>query len=226
MKNIAIAATCCLTAIFAAPAYSEPIVGGQTNVQVTFDTAGAGITPGITGTSTIVSADPLTLGFGISGGDLDFTTLIGTIEHDGVGVSLTGDLGTADTMDDVTILLSNFVINTATSILSGDVDIGDDGVDVSGADLFSFDLTGLDEAAITDLTTPQIPLSFTQIASDVLVANFQLGTATSLTGVQFGLAATAPIADDPTVTVSEPATTAMFGAGLIGFAVSRRRRLD
>lgn len=224
MRYVTLAAVCSVTVALAAPAYAEPILGGQTNVQVAFDLAGAGITPGITGSTSIVSADPLTLGFAISGGDLDFTTLVGTIEHDGVGVSLTSDLGTPDPVDDVTVVLSNFVINTATSILSGDVDIGNDGVDVAGADLFSLDLTGLDAAAITDLANPQIPLTFTQAASDVLITNFQLVGAGTLAGELFGFAATAPIAGDTPVTVSEPATKALLGMGLIGFAAARRRR--
>ncbi|MEM8799419.1 MAG: PEP-CTERM sorting domain-containing protein [Pseudomonadota bacterium] len=223
MKELFVPLVASAIMAIASPALAVPIAGGQTNVEVTADLADLGLTPGITGTSTIVSGDPLTLGFGISGGDLDFSTLAGTIEHEGVGVSLLADFGTDDTGDDITVILSDFVIDTVNALLFGDVDVGGDGVDVAGAELFEIDLTGLDAAAITDLDNPAIPLTFTATAAGLLQETFGLDETIDLTGGEFGLAATAPIASD-VVDVPEPAIATLFGLGIVGVAMHRRRR--
>nr|WP_136250436.1 hypothetical protein [Ningiella ruwaisensis] len=211
MKKIVIGVLASAVFWLASPAMAVPIVSGQTNVQVTAPLADLGITPALLG-GDLVSADPLTLGFGVTGGDLDFTTLAGTIEHVGASISLTGDLGTVDTSDDVTVILSDFLINTTTAILSADVNGG------GMVDIFSLDFTGLDAAAITDLANPQISLTFLDAASALLESTFQLATGT-LTGAQFGLAATAPV---PAV-VSEPTIFSLLAAGMLGLVLYRSR---
>lgn len=184
---------------------------GQTNVQVTAPLGALGISPALLG-GELVSGDPLTLGFGVTGGMLDFGTLAGTIEHDGAKISLTGDLGTVETDDDVTVELSDFLINTTTAILSGNVNDG------GMVDLFSLDLDGLDAAAITDLDNPQIPLIFLAGASALLEDVFQLQAGT-LSGVQFGLAATLPM---PAM-VSEPGLLGLLITALVAIGLYRRK---
>ncbi len=211
MKKIVLGAIAGVTLVSHSAVMAEPIVGGQTNVEVTAPLADLGITPALLG-GELVSADPLTLGFGITGGDLDFSTLAGTIEHLGASISLTGDLGTEDESDDVTVVLSDFTIDTTTAILSGDVNGG------GMVDLFSLDFSGLDAAAITDLSNPQIPLTFLAAASDLLEQTFQLDNGV-LSGAQFGLAATSPIPAE----VSEPALFSVLAGGLFGLVLYRRR---
>lgn len=129
-----------------AQVFAAPIMGGQTNVEVTAPLADLGITPALL-SGDLVSADPLTLGFGVTGGELDFSTLAGTIEHEGASISLTGDLGTADESDDVTVVLSDFLIDTTNAILSADVNGG------GMVDLFSLDfLAWMQQPSPTCLT--------------------------------------------------------------------------
>ena len=212
MKKVMTGALLGAAFIFHSPVFATPIMGGQTNVQVTAPLADLGITPALLG-GELVSGDPLTLGFGITGGDLDFSTLAGTIEHMGSSISLTGDMGTTDTSDDVTVTLSDFLIDTTTATLSGILNGGD------MVDLFSLDLSGLDAAAVTDLDNPQISLTFLDAASALLEDAFALEEGT-LMGAQFGLAATAPMAAED---VPEPALFGLLASGFFGLALYRRR---
>ncbi len=214
MKKIMVGAAVGAALLCNGQAIAEPIMGGQTNVEVTAPLADLGITPALLG-GELVSAEPLTLGFDITGGDLDFSTLAGTIEHEGSSISLTGDMGNDDDSDDVTVVLSDFMINTGTAILSADVNGG------GMVDLFSLDLTGLDAAAVTDLSNPQISLNFLDAASGLLEDTFGLEEGT-LMGAQFGLAATAPMA--MSADVSEPALFGALAGGFFGLAMYRRRR--
>lgn len=211
MKKTVISAIFGATLLSSTSALAAPIMGGQTNVEVTAPLADLGITPALLN-GELVSSQPLTLGFDVTGGDLDFTTLAGTIEHAGSSISLTGDLGTVDNSDDVTVVLSNFLIDTNNAILSADVNGG------GMVDLFSLDFSELNAAEITDLTAPQISLTFLDAASDLLEQSFALGEDT-LSGAQFGLAATAPTPAD----VSEPALFSAFAGGLFGLMMFRRR---
>ncbi len=213
MKKVLIGAAAGAALLCQGTALATPIMSGQTNVQVTAPLAALGITPSLLEGS-LVSGDPLTLGFDITGGDLDFNTLAGTIEHMGASISLTGDMGNDDDSDDVTVVLSDFLINTSTAILSADVNGG------GMVDLFSLDVTGLDAAAITDLSNPQISLIFLDDASDLLEDTFDLQGGTLL-GAQFGLAATAPM---PAQTaVPEPALLSALAGSFFGMAMYRRR---
>lgn len=212
MKKLMMGALAGAALLSCSSVLATPIMGGQTNVEVTAPLADLGITPELLG-GDLVSADPLTLGFEITGGDLDFMTLAGTIEHMGASISLTGDMGTDDDGDDVTIVLSDFMIDTTSAILSGDVNGG------GMVDLFNLDFTGLDAAAITDLDNPQIALTFVTAASELLEDSFGFARGT-LAGAQFGLAATAPMA----AAVSEPSVLGVMAAGLVGLVMVRRRR--
>lgn len=211
MKKIVTGALTGAAILFYTPVFAAPIMGGQTNVQVTAPLADLGITPALLN-GELVSAEPLTLGFGITGGDLDFTSLAGTIEHTGSSISLTGDLGTDDESDDVTVVLSDFLIDTTTATLAADVNGG------GMTDLFSLDLSGLDAAAITDLDNPQISLTFLSAASELLEDVFQLQEG-ALMGAQFGLAATSPMPAE----VSEPVLFGALAGGFFGLALYRRK---
>lgn len=191
-----------------AAAQAAPVGGGDTRVQVTADLAGLGLTPGVLGSATIVSADPLTVNFPVTGGELD-AALAGNILHNGSGVSLSGGGNTID--------LTNFVIDTVAQLILGDVDLNaaDFAEDLP---LFSFDLASVTVEQLTDLANPALALLFTGEAAGALTAVFG---APDLTGAQFGLAATAP-----ELAVAEPAMLALFGLGALGVAAARRRRLN
>lgn len=195
----------------AGPAVGQAAVvtGGQTNVQVTADLGALGLTPGITGTASIVSASPLTVGFGITGGSLD-AGLGGFILHEGSGVSLTAGGNS--------LTLSNFIIDTVSQRILGDAALNGSSI-ANDLSLFSFDLSSVSVAQLTNLDAPALGLFFTSQAAGALT---QVFGAPDLTGVQFGLAATSPTF----AAVPEPATWALLivGFGLVGTAARRRSR--
>lgn len=189
-------------------ASAAELVGGETRVQVTADLAALGLTPGITGTASIVSGSPLTVSFPVTGGALD-PALSGFILHEGSGVSLTAGSNT--------LTLGNFIIDTVSSRILGDAALNGAAL-ADDLPLFTFDLTTVTPAQLTDLNSPALVLSFTAGAAGALT---QVFGAPNLTGAEFGRAATAPVAAVP-----EPSTWAMmiFGFALIGTAASRQRR--
>lgn len=186
------------------------VVGGQTRVQVTADLAGLGLTPGITGTASLISGSPLTVGFPITGGSLD-SALGGFILHEGSGVSLTagGNL----------LTLSNFIIDTVSQRILGDAALNGTSL-ADDLSLFSFDLSSVTPAQLTNLDAPALALFFTPGAAGALT---QVFGAPDLTGVQFGLAATSPSLAGA---VPEPATWALLivGFGMVGTVARRRAR--
>jgi hypothetical protein len=191
-------------------AQATTIASGTTAVRVTANLAGLGLTPGLTGTA---QADT-SLGFArilfpITGGDLDFSTLAGQIRHDGSGITLTSG--------STVVGLGNFVIDTQASRLLADVTLNGASF-ASAAPILQFDLTGLSAGQITNLSSPAISLRFTQAGASALTAAFG---APNLTNVEFGLAATAPVA------VPEPGSWALMilGFGTVGLAMRTRRRL-
>lgn len=191
-------------------AQATELAGGTTAVRVTADLGALGLTPGLTGTASVDS----TLGFDriffpITGGDLDFSTLGGQIRHDGSGITLTSG--------STVVGLGNFVIDTSASQLLADVTLNGNAF-ASGAAILEFDLSGLTAGQITDLSNPVISLRFTQTGADALTQAFG---APNLAGVEFGLAATSPVA------VPEPAAWAMMivGFGAIGAALRQRHRV-
>ena len=188
-------------------AHAVPLGGGTTAVRVTADLAGLGLTPGLTGTATADTSLGFTrIFFPVTGGDLNFNTLAGQIRHDGSGITLTSGA--------TVVGLGNFVIDTQASQLLADVTLNGSAF-ASAAPILSFSLAGLIPAQITNLASPAISLRFTQTGANALTAAFG---APNLTGAEFGLAATAPVA------VPEPASWAMLilGFAAIGSAIRRR----
>lgn len=189
-------------------ASAATLVGGETRVQVTANLAALGLTPGITGTASLVSGAPLTVSFPVTGGSLN-SSLGGFILHEGSGVSLTAGSNT--------LTLGNFIIDTVSSRVLGDAALNGT-VLANDLALFTFDLNTVTVAQLTNLNAPALVLSFTAGAAGALT---QIFGAPNLTGVEFGRAATAPLAAIP-----EPQTWAMMiiGFGLVGAAASRRSR--
>jgi hypothetical protein len=187
-------------------ATAAPLVGGETRVLV--EQAFVPLVIGVTGAATVVSGDPLIVNLPISGGFLD-ASLAGTIEHDGVGLLLTDGV--------VVVEAGNFVIDTTQSLLFGDVLV--DGAPLaSGFALFSLDLATVTVPQLTDLANPALALRITPDLAGAIDTLFGVG---GLQGVQFGRAATAPVAG----IIPEPGTWAMLiaGFGLVGAAMRRRR---
>lgn len=185
-------------------AAAAPVVDGITVVNVTADLSA--LSPATLGSGS-VNGDGF-LEFPITGGDLN--GLAGTIEHNGSGVSLSagGDV----------LNLENFVINTTTQELLGDVSVN--GSFVTNAALFTFDVTQL--AQIDDLFNtgnPSLELRFSAAAASTL---FNVFGVSGLEGEIFGLAATAPRVSD----VPIPAAYGLFviGASAVGWASRRRKR--
>ncbi|MDZ7628555.1 MAG: VPLPA-CTERM sorting domain-containing protein [Parvularculaceae bacterium] len=189
----------------AAPATAATaIVGGNTVVEVTFDLAGAGLTPTLLGDTTATASG--FLNFPVTGGDLG----AGRIEHENSGVRLSAGGRSID--------LTNFIIDisdAANGRILADVSTST-GASAIDAPVFSFDLTGV--ANPFDLANPSIELFFTMVAAGVLDAVFAgEGMSLGLTGVKFGEAATAP-------EVPLPAAAWMFLAGAGAIAAQRKLR--
>lgn len=190
-------------------ASATAVIGG--NTRVAFGSLVSGLQVGLTGTATLVgSMEGLTVNFGITGGDLD-DSLAGTIRHDGSGVTLSNGTNIVG--------LSNFVINTGTSFVEGDVSLNGTSLG-SGLNLFTFNLGSVTLAELTNLSNPLLDLSITSTASGALDAAFGTG---DTVGLQLGLAATAP--ELSTGAIPEPASWAMMiiGFGAVGTAMRRRQ---
>lgn len=180
------------------------LIGGDT--RVAFSDAIAGLTPGVTGTATVVAAAPLTVNFGITGGTLD-AALAGQILHNGSGVTLSNGTNTVG--------LGNFIIDTVASTLFGDASLN--GVTLGTAlPLATFDLSSVTVAELTNLDSPLLSLLLTSTAAGALTTAFGVA---DLTGASIGSAATSPLSAIP-----EPATWLMLivGFGAVGLALRQR----
>ncbi|MEM8918927.1 MAG: PEPxxWA-CTERM sorting domain-containing protein [Pseudomonadota bacterium] len=175
------------------------IIGNQTDVEVTaFDAlTGLGLTLSPFGAATIdaTGAFPVAT-FAITGGTVDDMTGEAMILHEGSGLIFTDGL--------VTVTYSNFVIDTATSILSSTVST--DGGTPGTIDLFTFD--------------DMLNLFLTDAAAGGLTTAFG---APDLGGTQFGVATVDLALAGP---VPEPGSWMMMigGFGLVGGAIRYRRR--
>ncbi len=188
----------------ASMANAAAVTGGTTVVQPTIDLAGAGLaaTPfGSTTVGTDGQGDTI-FQFGISGGDLN--GLAGTIEHSGVGVDLTDQTST--------LSLRNFVIDTTTQSIAGDVYV--DGDFAANAGIFDFNVASLGSTdELFDLSDPMLSITISEAAGGVL--NNVFG-AENLAGAEFGLAATAP------QVVPLPGALLLFGSALAGLLVRKK----
>lgn len=143
-------------------ASAATISSGKTQVTVTADLGGLGLTGAPFGTAT---ADGATFTFPITGGTVDATAVI---EHDGSGVTLTA---AADA--DTSVTVGNFVIDTSVNTIFGDVIGGPAGLDL-------FNLGAADGG---------IGVNISATLAGALTSIFG---APDLTGAQFGVATTAP----------------------------------
>ncbi|MEO0500066.1 MAG: PEP-CTERM sorting domain-containing protein [Pseudomonadota bacterium] len=196
-------------AMFATAAVAVPLSGGETRVVITAEIEPLGLTPGTLGSASVINADPLTVGFPISGGDIAADLSSGQILHEGSGISLT------DGVELVSI--ENLIIDLEQSSILADVSFGDTSlIDIA---VFSFDLTTLGEDDdVTDLEDPDISLFLTADAGGLFAELFDV---IDLSGEEIAVAATAPEFAD--VDVPAPAALALFGLGL-GLLGLRRRR--
>lgn len=186
-------------------AQALPIVDGFTSVRL--DAAptltGAGVSLGLLGSARLSPGSngiPLVY-FPVTGGSIDTATFAGSIEHAGSGLSLT--------RAGSTIKLSDFVVDTVGSQLTGTVSFGT--TTLSDVSLFTIGLSGLPAAPFS--------LSVTATAAGALTTVLGLP---DLTGVQLGVASTLPI----TAAVPEPSTYAAMlgGLGVLAWVASRRRK--
>ena len=180
----------------AAQAGTVDIIGGDTDVLVTADLAGLGLTGAPTGTAEVeLVIDFAQFTFGITGGSVDE---VGNalIEHDGSGVSLTGG-GTTATVGD-------FLIDTEAANITGTVNDA-----LFGVELFTFGT----------VSAEGIQLLISDSLAGALTSVFGVG---SLAGAEFGLANTNPITDVAPVPL--PAGGLLLITALGGLAYTRRKR--
>ncbi len=179
-----------LVATLAPVAHADTITGGSTTVALDPTTLGAltglGVSINTLGTATLVG---LNVTFPITGGTTSWTGDI--IDHNGSGLSLTK--GT-------TVDLENFVINTATDILSGKVSYGS---------------TTLNNVPLFDIGTGGV-LTLDATAGGAL--HNILGIP-NLSGATIGTATVSPIVATP-----EPSSLGLLAVGLLGVVALLSKR--
>ena len=217
MKTLATAALAGAgSLLLATTATAAPVSGGITAVEVTIDLEDANIAPGLIGDAAFADDDGLTVLFPITGGDFEVDPLSGTIEHEGSGLSLSANGQTVE--------LTDFIINADTGFLSGNVAVMG-GASLGRVDIFQLGNVGdLTLEEITDTEDPMVSLLVTAAAAGALEDALVIpGLATILTGVEFGVAATAPFFGDVDP-IPLPGAAIFFATGAAAFAARRRAR--
>lgn len=190
-----------LSTVPIAGAQAATIIGNQTDVEVTaFDAlTGLGLTLSPFGTATIDATGALPVAtFAITGGTVDDMTGDAMILHEGSGLTFTAGA--------ISVTYSDFVIDTATSMLTSTVT-------TMGGTPGTIDLFTIDDS---------MNLFLTDAAAGGLTTAFG---APNLAGTQFGTATIDLAVTDPGA-VPEPGTWMMMilGFGLVGGAMRHRRR--
>lgn len=197
-------------------AQAAPIVGGITEVRLDAAPvlASLDITVGLLGSAQLLGTPEISpgvnvplVGFPITGGSANGSL---SIEHDGSGLSLSRDTNGSDAGGVVVVSLQNFLIETATSSLSGLVSV--DGAVVGTLPLFSIGASGV--AAYPFL------LSLTAGAAGAL--NGALGVEAFAGGLAVAVANTTPEVEAE-VPVPAPAAALLFGAAIAPLLARRRR---
>jgi hypothetical protein len=207
MKTSFLAATAAAAMTFPAAqalAQALPITGGITSVALVSAPVltGAGLAVGGLGSAQLSPGStgiPLAY-FPVTGGSINTASFAGSIQHDGSGLSLTSSSASVD--------LTNFVIDTVSGLLSGNVATG--GSSLGVVPLFNIGASGVASAPFS--------LTLTAAAAGALSTVFGIP---NLTGALIGNANTVPI----TTAVPEPKTvlSMLAGLGLIGWSLRRRR---
>jgi hypothetical protein len=194
--SAAFAATAVLAlAASQAQAASLPIIGNFTEVEVTADLAGLGLTVAAFGSAT---ANGAVFTFPVTGGSLDSLTGNALVEHDGSGVALTAGAFSA--------FVGNFLIDTGLATVFGDGAVLG-GAGFSGAPLFTF---GTGDAL------PGVELLISPALAGALSAVFG---APDLTGATFGYAR------PDLAVVPVPAAGVLLLSALGALGALRRRQL-
>jgi hypothetical protein len=195
--------------LVSAAAQATTTLGGNTRLRLSSTTEG--LTAGLVGSATLAVGQPgLTINFPITGGTFDTNTLVGTIRHDGSGLSLSNGTNL--------LTLSNFVIDTSASLVFGDAALNGTSLG-TGLDLFSFDLSTVTVPQLIDLNNPLLELLITSTTSGALTAAFGLDD-DDVIGVSVGSAATAPVAG----IIPEPESWLLLLTGFAITGIALRRR--
>ncbi|MBI1394191.1 MAG: hypothetical protein GC152_15785 [Alphaproteobacteria bacterium] len=220
MKNLVVAAlSFAAVALGAAHAAPQPIVGGSTAVSLTSQASNALAGFGIAFAP--INGSPGAPGvvlFDITGGVLDLTTLAGTIEHAGAGVSLT--------RNDQQAVASNLLIDTVAQQVFADVTFDSDITDAvapvsiaTNTAIFDFDLATFDLTQLGNLANPQLPLFLSAGLIALLDTQFDVQVPADF---QFASAATAPEVANGVVPLPGALGLFALGAGVFGFAARRK----